>query len=499
MTATPRRGRKAPAPPVRPILALAVLASLAVLADLAWAPRPARAANLSRLFLSEVMLDPAGPDAGNQYVEITNLGPAEVNLSTWSICTQIQYRQFPQTARIAPYGTFLIYLNRSGTPADTVSTWHTGPYVTLTANGSFGLYHSVGGYTTPFYMEDFVQWGSAGQHLENVAIAAGIWSAGNSLTVPPEGSVLSYKGTKSLPHPVADYAVEAPSPQELNPFLISPPLTINEVYADPEPAGPGQTFFEIANTGATPVSLGHTRWRYGTAGGAALSGTFAADRVLKPGRFLVLHFNAAAPDDSANVYLGAGPELDPAGGSLALYKNPLNDDDPLNLIDFMEWGAGGQPLEAVAVAGAQWVAGEFVPRPAAGQSIDYRGTGSGPASWCVQFPPTPGGASTCSAVGVPDDGTGPGAARLKSAPNPFSGSTRITATPGAPGDHATLVIYDVRGRLVRRLFAGPLPAEGLNVTWDGRDDDGRLLPAGAYWSAMTGDGPRLVRRLVFVR
>lgn len=496
MNATPRRGRKAPAPPL--LLSLA-LAGLAALFALVAAPRPVRAANLSRLFISELMLDPAGPDAGNQYVEITNLGPAEVNLSTWSICTQIQYRQFPHAARIAPYGTFLIYINRGGTPADTVSTWHTGPYVTLTANGSFGLYHSVGGYTTPFYMEDFVQWGATGQHLENVAIAAGIWSVGNSLTFPPEGSVLAYRGTKSLPHPVGDYGVEAPSPQELNPLFASPPLTVNEVYADPAPAGPGQTFFEIANTGATPVSLAHTRWRYGTAGGGALTGTFAADRVLKPGRFLVLHFNAVAPDDSANVYLGLGAELDPAGGSLALYKNPLNDDDPQNLVDFMEWGVAGQPLEAVAVAGAFWGEGEFVPRPLAGQSINYRGSGSGPASWCVQFPPTPGGASTCTAVGVPDDGTGPGAARLLSAPNPFSGRTRITSAPGQTGAAATLTIYDVRGRLVRRLFSGPLPAEGLNVIWDGRDDDGRLLPAGAYWSALNGGGPRLVRRLVFVR
>lgn len=462
---------------------------------------PARAANIAKLFISEVMLDPAGADAGNQYVEITNLGPNTVNLSTWSVCTQVQYRQFPRSARIAPYGTFLIYINRSGTAADTVSTWNTGPYVTLTAQGSFGLYHSVGGYTTPYNMEDFVQWGTVSQHLENVAIAAGIWSTGNALTVPPEGSVLGYKGTKTLPHPVGDYLVEAPSPGEVGPNFASPPLVLNEVLAEPETAGPGQTFFEIANPGATPVSLAHVRWRYGTTAGAALSGAFASDRVIKAGGFLVLHFDATAPDDSANVYLGGGVALDPAGGSLALYKNALNDDDALNLVDFVEWGAGGQPLEAVAVNGAQWGPGEFVPRPAAGQSINYRGSvgGTGPAAWCAQSPPSPGAASNCQAVGVPDDGTGPGALRLSNTPNPFSGRTRLTTTPGAPGASGTLLVYDVRGRLVRHLFAGVLPAGGLDLAWDGRDDDGRLLPAGTYWSELRGDGPRLVRRLVFVR
>ena len=41
---------------------------------------------------------------------------------------------------------------------------------------------------------------------------------------------------------------------------------------------------------------------------------------------------------------------------------------------------------------------------------------------------------------------------------------------------ATLAIYDVSGRLVRRI-TGDL---GAGFVWDGRDGEGRPVPAGVY-------------------
>jgi hypothetical protein len=43
---------------------------------------------------------------------------------------------------------------------------------------------------------------------------------------------------------------------------------------------------------------------------------------------------------------------------------------------------------------------------------------------------------------------------------------------------------------VRRLITADMPAGEYSVVWDGRDDQGRLLPDGAYWShlvTMAGD------------
>jgi hypothetical protein len=70
-------------------------------------------------------------------------------------------------------------------------------------------------------------------------------------------------------------------------------------------------------------------------------------------------------------------------------------------------------------------------------------------------------------------------APLLISPNPSASAVRI-AVPGAalaiPSGPATLLVYDVSGRLVRRI-TGDL---GGGFVWDGRDAEGRLVPAGVY-------------------
>lgn len=70
------------------------------------------------------------------------------------------------------------------------------------------------------------------------------------------------------------------------------------------------------------------------------------------------------------------------------------------------------------------------------------------------------------------------------APNPFNPSTRIRISPHAPG-LAELCILDPRGRLVRTLLRGPVPAVTMECVWNGRDEAGRELPAGIYMVRFT--------------
>lgn len=189
-------------------------AALFLIAGLGGPVPGAGANNRSGVFINEIVLDPVGEDAGNQYVELVNAGPGPVDLHGWSICTEFSYRAFPSGARIPPFQTYVIYLGRGG-ESDTATTWNTGPYVTLTPNGSFGLYRTVGGYTTPENLEDFIQWGTTGQDLENVGIAAGIWSAGLALTPGAEGSALAFTGLRQLPHTGGSYCLELPTPGAL--------------------------------------------------------------------------------------------------------------------------------------------------------------------------------------------------------------------------------------------------------------------------------------------
>lgn len=76
---------------------------------------------------------------------------------------------------------------------------------------------------------------------------------------------------------------------------------------------------------------------------------------------------------------------------------------------------------------------------------------------------------------------------VSASPNPFNPSMRITVTQKARGQ-VRLDVFDVRGRLVRRLFSGELSAGSSSVIWDGRDDEGRALPTGSYVIHLRGGG-----------
>jgi len=79
------------------------------------------------------------------------------------------------------------------------------------------------------------------------------------------------------------------------------------------------------------------------------------------------------------------------------------------------------------------------------------------------------------AVGVPVAGAPVPVVRAY--PNPFRSAVTIEH-----GGAASVAIHDVAGRRVRTIRTGAAGAPG-SVTWDGRDDAGRPLPAGVYWSS----------------
>jgi len=78
--------------------------------------------------------------------------------------------------------------------------------------------------------------------------------------------------------------------------------------------------------------------------------------------------------------------------------------------------------------------------------------------------------------------------RPVAAPNPFNPVTTITFSLGGATAVATVVdVYDVRGRQVRRLFAGSLAPGIRSLTWNGQDDNGRALPSGVYLARVRTD------------
>ncbi len=102
-------------------------------------------------------------------------------------------------------------------------------------------------------------------------------------------------------------------------------------------------------------------------------------------------------------------------------------------------------------------------------------------------------------VGVPATRPPPAGVTLSLAgPNPFRASTTLRYAAPAAGD-ASITVFDVAGRAVRTLLAGPVTAGEHLLAWDGRDDAGRTAPPGLYLCRCRFGATSATARLIRLR
>lgn len=152
--------------------------------------------------------------------------------------------------------------------------------------------------------------------------------------------------------------------------------------------------------------------------------------------------NGSTDDDGGNSITGNGL----SGAIYALYNNT-----PLPQMAQGNWWGGGTAPEVEAAIFHQ------PDNPALGP-VDY-------TSWKV----------TSDAP----SGNSPGTVRAEAWPNPFREALTIAFTTATAGE-AVLRVFDVAGRLVRETPRIALNAGPQSLTWDGRDEVGRAVPAGVY-------------------
>ncbi len=103
------------------------------------------------------------------------------------------------------------------------------------------------------------------------------------------------------------------------------------------------------------------------------------------------------------------------------------------------------------------------------------------------------------ATGVPDPGTTVGHALRPCYPNPFRSAT-IIRYELSRAEAVHLGIYDVSGRLVSSLVSGEqVPAGPQQAAWDGRDENGRAVPAGVYFYRLEAGAFSDMRRVTLIR
>lgn len=129
---------------------------------------------------------------------------------------------------------------------------------------------------------------------------------------------------------------------------------------------------EITNMGAAAGDLG----RYRLSIGAGTATVIPFNNVLvSPGATMTIHTNQIGINTATDFFVSALGNLPDASGALALYVPALTATGGLavadQMVDYVEWGAGGGPNEATAMSAGFWGAGQSVPVVAAGHSIEF--------------------------------------------------------------------------------------------------------------------------------
>ena len=92
----------------------------------------------------------------------------------------------------------------------------------------------------------------------------------------------------------------------------------------------------------------------------------------------------------------------------------------------------------------------------------------------------------------------PGLALRQNAPNPFTSQTTITFSLPQDGQ-GHLEVFDIQGRLVRRLAEGSFTKGENRVTWDRADDQARPVASGTYFYRLTVGSEVVTKRMQVVK
>jgi hypothetical protein len=135
------------------------------------------------------------------------------------------------------------------------------------------------------------------------------------------------------------------------------------------------------------------------------------------------------------------------------------------------------PTIASDGAGGAWIAWQ-----------DFRGG----SNWDVYASRMSGGGQVLAA------GQGSAIAEARTWPNPFQDRVRMDfALPAA--ETVRMRVFDIHGRRVADLGTTALGAGSHEITWDGRNDDGRRAPEGLYFLRVEGPGLAVSRPIVALK
>lgn len=143
--------------------------------------------------------------------------------------------------------------------------------------------------------------------------------------------------------------------------------TITSVIYDPIGNDAGKERIEIRNTGGYPIEMaGHILHFSGVGSNHFVFPSY----LLSVGAKVTIHVNQSGTDRKGHLFWDSTGDtnLDNSADSISLFKAlPKN---ATTIIDFIQYGKGGQNQENNAVIAGIWTAGDFIPDADEGYIIE---------------------------------------------------------------------------------------------------------------------------------
>ncbi len=155
----------------------------------------------AQLTISEVLVDPIGPNTTNQIVEIANDGSQSFTPTGWYVCVPFAYAPLPSIA--IPAGGF-VRLHIGGFGTDSATDFFLSPavwmnYRDLQPADTLLLYDS-NCFSCDGSIRDFVSWGGGTARAQQAVNVLQWTGVGDSVPLPPsEGQTIAYRGNGDTP------------------------------------------------------------------------------------------------------------------------------------------------------------------------------------------------------------------------------------------------------------------------------------------------------------
>ncbi len=138
-------------------------------------------------------------------------------------------------------------------------------------------------------------------------------------------------------------------------------IIINEIFYDPEGLDTGLEWVEIINTSDIIIDITGYDLSFGE-GGYYTFPSFS----IGPGVLATVHNNLSGEDTATDLYSPGTLNMPNIADSIALFDSTEHNED--TIVDFVQYGSGGNAFETTADAAGIWTAGEYIEDVAEGHS-----------------------------------------------------------------------------------------------------------------------------------